>query len=76
MHDIKNRLIEVGDIVLLKDWSNGKLCARKVNQCFPQNSSCNISVYDFEPRLGFQSYNANEAEIVLKHDGSKPEEVK
>ena len=72
MHDVKGRLIEVGDVVLVKDWNSPKLTVKKVAHCFPGSDTCNIGVFDFETRYGQQSYNAKDSEIVLKHDGTLP----
>ncbi len=74
-HDIKGRLIEVGDFVKTKpyNYSKVKVVGRVVEMREGQTCSGDLvflSQYDGSKR---DAFGADEAELILKANGSEPE---
>ncbi len=71
-HDIFGREIQKGDVVLATCWPDAAPAAKKVIAIAPGTDTCNLSLADFEPRLGAQNATAKETKLILKADGTEP----
>lgn len=72
-HDKHGRLIEKGDTIAAPHiWPYGdELSPAQVVHIEPKQETCNLAVRTFT-QPGLVSTTASQAEILLKHDGSKP----
>lgn len=70
MHDKHGRLIEVGDVVAAKSWSDENIRAKRVHKTHPGSDTCNIVLEDFDPREQRQTFNAKDSVLLLKADGT------
>lgn len=76
-HDIKGRLIEVGDTLKVpKGWGETKKAVGIVNTVHPGSDTCNVTTSHISEYCGIEqkTSNAGECELVLKADGSEPVE--
>jgi hypothetical protein len=76
MHDIKGRLIEVGDVVKVPNVYLGgapRPVIGHVSSCSPGAETCNgmICVPQFGGTM-FYTFTATESELLLKANGSEP----
>lgn len=74
-HDCKGRLIEKGDVLAASSWVHGgKKAALQVIGVSEGSDTCNVFAAHFDPRIPGSSFNAKETELILKHDGSFPDD--
>lgn len=79
MHDRKGRLIELGDHVVFGAYMPGGLrkTVGRVSETGPGNKTCNLTVAHLVPGyypVQQATVTAAETEIVLKSDGSVPQD--
>lgn len=73
-HDKNGQKIEKGDLIAVKAWWDGqRMAGARVLGVSEGSDTCNVVAAPVDPGLQHGSFNANETEILLKHDGSKPE---
>lgn len=70
MHDKRGKLIEVGDVVIGRNWGSSKDEALKVIGGNAQSDTCNLMCISYEPRVPVLTINAKDSLLIVKADGS------
>jgi hypothetical protein len=74
-HDIKGRKIDIGDFVLAKPYNYSKVpvVGRVTEMREGQTCSGDMAWVSAYHGIRNDAFGANEAEVILKADGTKPE---